>query len=161
MKESNCRSYYLYIALLIILILIPPLLRVIIPKDENSIDSNKLNSKVKKEVNLYCEITKAYNNDVMSINVNTNYIDSKIDNIVFNYVNFNESNFSYFKEYYNELNNLKSINGVEMYGNLTLFFNFNKNNLSNQKSLEKYTNKVDSQKKYYESKGYSCYKYEM
>ena len=165
------RSLYpvLYIArtmpkyFLVIMIFIPPVLRLIVPNTIEEESSKKEPSKVTPQIvsnELKCDLNQSLGDKSITFNVSTSYYDKNITSIIFTY------DFSLLQDLdipsdlalFNDLNELKNITGVEYNknGNEESVAIYSTTIISTEPKLEKYRQSIEAQKAYYEQLGLTC-----
>lgn len=170
MKDSNGYGlYYLIIVFLIVMIGIPPLLRVLIPNEKlNNTNNNKNNNteKVDDKIdqkdnntnnvngnNLTCNIMNPLDDNKDLINVVTEYKDDEVVSlkIMYDSILLQDNNSSQL-----DITKLKDVKGSSFDDTSnTITFDFSNNSVDKTK-LEQFLNKPSDQKKYYENLGFTC-----
>ena len=160
-SNDNYRVLYLLIVFFIIMIFIPPLLRLFLP-NEQIIENTPVDNSKQEFIsrNLRCDFNQTLGDKNIKVNIFTSYYNQEITSIVFTYdISAIEDNnlfstFSIFKE----LDELKTINGVEYSKNdlVETIAITSKEIISNEPKLQKYSQNIDVQKAYYENLGFMC-----
>ncbi|MDD6879483.1 MAG: hypothetical protein PUD59_04580 [bacterium] len=149
---KNYKVYYLFIVFLIIMIFVPPLFRIIIPKEENNSSKNVYTFKI-----MDCNTVKSNNNNMLNILYQTIYRNDAIYSLKITYQNVNDSSLNDFNSEMLEFQQLKDI-PIAQYNSSenSIFFNVASLDDSSKEVLSNYINDIDTQKNLYESKGFSC-----
>lgn len=169
MKDNNGYGlYYLIIVFLIIMIGIPPLLRVLLPKEDLGNTNNNKNTNTEeiedkseqKDNNvstngnsLTCNIMNPLEENKYLINIITEYKDDKVVllKVMYDNILLQDNNSSQL-----DITKLKDIKGSSFDNTSnTITFDFNNDSIDREK-LEQFLNKPNDQKKYYENLGFTC-----
>lgn len=153
-SSTNLGIFYLLIIFFVIMIFIPPIFRLIIPKEDNNpISSLKT---------LSCDLEESVMENNVILNIITLYDNDNISTIKFSYSTDAPQNIEIVKKnstFLTEFDNLKYISGSVFEQNENTYyikFDYTSNDFSNEYRLQKYSGNLDNQKLYYESKGFTC-----
>ena len=156
LKKSNYRVYYFFIIFLALMLFVPPILRLTMPKDNKEISGTESKANIVKEQQLICEITKLTRDKAITITTYTNYKNTKLQNITFNFEGLDEKSKVDFGQYYDMKNILVNVKGAEQTSDSSVIFDFTNNKTYNEEYLNNYSKSINEQQKYYEDNGYEC-----
>ena len=163
MKSNNSYGiFYLLIVFFVIMIFVPPLLRIVLPNEEiennTHIEDKKEEQIISRKLN--CEFNQNIGEKFIKLNTSTDYNNNEITSIIFTYDISTVQDTGLLSSFaiFTELNELKNISGVEYNQNGTeesILINSN-SIISNEPRLQKYSQNIDVQKAYYEQLGLIC-----
>ena len=145
---------YLGILVLLIFIIIPPLFRVLYPKEE-VIEEEPLPI----IMNLACSKTDDFGDYQLTNTITTNYYDDTIHDSVFSYIiNENESGLpeGVVIEEYEALKNIPNVIANENGNTYTLSFDFYNYNYGDEELLANHIGVLAVQRDYYSQNGFEC-----
>ena len=117
--NSEYRGYYIIVAVLVLMIFIPPFIRLVMPVDLDKSGKSNQNTE-----SLDCNFVKTSGDKYVAIAVNYEYVNSKISKLNFSFLNFTEDTIPVFNKEYNFLNSLKSIDGASVTEPSNILFDF-------------------------------------
>lgn len=156
-KESSSNLLaYLGIFVLLLFIILPPLLRVLVPKEEENTPT-PINPVIMK---LTCTKNEAKLNYDISRTVESIYESGDLTKTVFTYeVTFGDEELTMDDVVLDDYSSFKKISGadVETSGNkYTVTFNYATNDYSNNKLLSNHRQVLSDQLNYYSEEDYNC-----
>ena len=147
---------YLGIFILLLFIILPPLFRVLFPKEEEDVkeEENKL------VTNLSCEKTQDFVEYKLKTIIKTNYIDGNIDNSKFTYeIEFVEDFLEEDEIEIDEYDDLKKVSNVDFEEKDNVYIltiNYSKFDYSNEPLLENHMKTITEQMKIYSDEDFEC-----
>lgn len=178
-KNDSLGIYYLIILFLIIMIIIPPLFRYLMPNNTNTNTNNNTNNTNTNQnqninnntnvdpntntttptTNTISTLTCNLDDELISYNIVSKYNSEKISNIIFTYTlkQGQISNDAKVNNMFTVINNLRTVKGATVQENtnkISVEFNLEGNQI--QEELNMYTQEKNTQKTSYEALGFKC-----
>lgn len=147
--KNSYGIYYLIIIFLIIMMFVPPIFRLLIPKEETA-------TVVSQTIAiLSCNKTKTIANRNVVMTTTNSYIDSNLQVLKLSYTKLDTLDKT--DSFISDFETLKTLANVKYnQSDNSIVFNFKSFDFSKESGLSNYANDISAQKLYYESQGFVC-----
>jgi len=155
-EESSNLLAYLGIFVLLLFIILPPLLRVVVPKNEKKepVNTNPV------IMGLACTKNDSELNYSILRTIESTYNNGELTKTIFTYdVSFGDDELTMKDITISDFLSLKKISGADVKERANKYivtFNYTVSNYSNNKVLENHRKKLSDQLNYYSTEGYNC-----
>ena len=160
--KNSYSIYYLFIVFFVIMICIPPLLRVTLPNENvqinNDYNTNDTDQNMALSKFLQCNFNENISNQMINVSIFTDYYEEKVTSIeiIYDLSSIKTTNLISDNPLLSELYKLKDISSAKYEKNENEEKITFDGNIYNEPKLQQYSKDINIQKIYYETLGFIC-----